>query len=308
MALTRSQKSGLFSTVVFHATLLLILFYLGFTVPNQAPAEEGLLVDFGNSLNGFGTEEPSAAVSENAKNKIQESLPESQTPLQPSHKVKNKPAANESDEIFTQDLEKTAAIVARKKADEKKKKELQEERNLKQQLDEQRREEKLQEEQELAENKRKAQEAQMIGAINSRAKNAFGGGKTVNGSQSKGQGITYGDGNMGSPNGTPGVNRYGQGGGIGNGQGVSFNLSGRSAQSLPKPQFPGNESAIVVVEVTVDKFGKVSKALPGIKGSNTVNPDLLEAARKAAMSASFNRDDNAPAFQKGSITYRFILQ
>jgi len=52
----------------------------------------------------------------------------------------------------------------------------------------------------------------------------------------------------------------------------------------------------------------VTKALPGVKGSNTVDPDLLEAARKAAVAASFNTDQKAPAFQKGTITYHFILQ
>jgi TonB family protein len=77
---------------------------------------------------------------------------------------------------------------------------------------------------------------------------------------------------------------------------------------LPKPSFPGNESGTVVVEVTVDKNGKVTKASPGIKGSNTVDPDLLEAARKAALSATFNADSKAAAFQKGTITYHFIIQ
>ncbi|HEY3388909.1 MAG TPA: hypothetical protein VGK38_05015, partial [Prolixibacteraceae bacterium] len=184
-----------------------------------------------------------------------------------------------------------------------------EEQRIKAREEQQQRAEALETERQEADARRVAQEkAAKIGAINSRAKNAFGGGKTDNGSQSTGQGNTYGKGNQGSPDGTPGANQYGLGGGAGSGKGISFDLSGRSARSLPKPTFPGNESGIVVVEVTVDKYGKVSKAVPGFKGSTTANTDLLEAALKAALKASFNIDTNAPAFQKGTITYHFILQ
>lgn len=153
---------------------------------------------------------------------------------------------------------------------------------------------------------KKLLEEKMIGNINSRAKNAFGGGLTDNGSTSKGEGITYGPGNQGNPDGQPGVKRYGPGGGIGNG--ISYNLSGRQARSLPKPAYPGNEGGIVVVEVTVDKLGKVSAVRGGIFGSTSNDPDLLEAATKAARAAKFNVDDNAPEFQKGTITYHFVLQ
>jgi hypothetical protein len=34
---------------------------------------------------------------------------------------------------------------------------------------------------------------------------------------------------------------------------------------------------------------------------------LYEAAKQAALKAKFNADDNAPAFQQGTITYRFVL-
>jgi TonB family protein len=76
---------------------------------------------------------------------------------------------------------------------------------------------------------------------------------------------------------------------------------------LPKPNYPGNEEGIVVVQVTVDKNGTVTKAEPGVRGSNTANPELIAAAKKAALSAKFNTDNNAPAFQVGTITYRFVL-
>jgi len=300
MTMTNSQKTGLISTVLVHTVIILLLLYLGFVVPHTTPQEEGFLVDFGNSATGLGLEEPSAAnspeVTASEKKAVRVSKPVN-SPVSAS-KVHNK----RNEDLLTQDWEETVAVAAREK-----KKLIEKERVLKDLEDKQKRDEELEQERQQAEATRIQEEnAKKIGVINSRAKNAFGGGKTDNGSQSKGQGNTYGDGNQGSPDGTPGANQYGLGGGTG--KGISFNLSGRNARSLPKPNFPGNEAGIVVVEVIVDKNGKVTKASPGIKGSNTVNPDLLEAARKAALAANFNTDQNAPAFQKGTITYHFILQ
>lgn len=297
MTLSDSQKTGILVTVFFHTAVLLLLLYLGFVTPNPLPQEEGFLVDFGNSATGLGLEEPSAVyANETAPNTNK--APAVKPAVQPQKKAKS---SSEDEDLVTQDLEKTVAIAAaKKKADEDKKAKADERSRLKEQAEKQRQE---------AEEKRMAEEKEKkIGTINSLAKNAFGGGKTDNGSQSTGQGNTYGPGNQGSPDGTPGANQYGLGGGNGKGEGISYNLSGRNARSLPKPSFPGNESGTVVVEVTVDKYGKVTKALPGIKGSNTIDPDLLDAAKKAALSASFNTDKDAPAFQKGTITYHFIIQ
>jgi colicin import membrane protein len=299
MTLTNSEKTGLVSTVLFHTVILLLLLYMGFTVPSVTPQEEGFLVDFGNSETGLGLEEPSAAMAPEVAAAPEKIVPVARSVAKHQNALKVEDKAEE--DIVTQEYEKTVAIAASAK------KKLNAEKKLKIQEEQEQRAEALEIQRQEANESRIAQErANKIGAINSRAKNAFGGGKTDNGSQSRGQGNTYGNGNQGSPDGTPGANQYGLGGGAG--KGISFSLTGRNSRSLPKPSFPGNESGIVVVEVTVDKFGKVTKALPGVKGSNTVNTDLLEAARKAALAASFNTDNNAPAFQKGTITYHFILQ
>ena len=314
MTLTNSEKTGLIATVSFHAVVLLLLLYLGFVTPYPPPQEEGFLVDFGNSETGLGLEEPSAAmaplvaeVSAPEVAEVKKTVPV-QKPVSRPQKT-SKVADNAEEDLLTQEYEKTVAIAARakKKDRDDKKAKLDEQQKEKAREEQQERIDALKLKQQEAEDNRIAQEkSAKIGAINSRAKNAFGGGKTDNGSQSTGQGNTYGRGNQGSPDGTPGVKQYGLGGGAG--KGISFSLSGRNARSLPKPSFPGNEAGTVVVEVTVDKFGKVTKALPGIRGSNTVNTDLLEAAKKAALAASFNSDPSAAAFQKGTITYHFILQ
>jgi colicin import membrane protein len=297
MILTQNQKRGAFATVVFHTALIIILLFFGIITPFPPLPEGGFTFDFGNSETGIGLEEPSAGQLYNKPlNKIKaEITPKIVTKTAP----KSKTAVKNEENLLTQDQENTIALktAEKKKADNEKKLKLENERILREEAEKQKRQ--------------KEAEAKQISAINARAENAFGaGGQTVNGSKSTGQGVTYGPGNQGSPDGIPGANQYGLGGGLGNGRGsgTSFNLSGRSAQSLPKPNFPGNEAGIVVVEVTVNKFGKVTEALPGVKGSNTINSDLLQAAKKAALAASFNSDANAPAFQKGTITYHFVLQ
>ncbi len=91
------------------------------------------------------------------------------------------------------------------------------------------------------------------------------------------------------------------------GFGISYSLAGRTATSTPKPNYTGREEGIVVTSITVDKNGNVTAATAGARGSTTMNPELLNAARGAALNSKFNTDKNAPAFQTGTITYRFII-
>jgi hypothetical protein len=62
------------------------------------------------------------------------------------------------------------------------------------------------------------------------------------------------------------------------------------------------------VEVSVDRSGKVTQATAGIKGSTTLNENLLRVAREAALETRFDPKPDAPPVQKGSITYNFILK
>ena len=63
-----------------------------------------------------------------------------------------------------------------------------------------------------------------------------------------------------------------------------------------------------MVEVSVDRSGKVIEAIPGIKGSSTLDEYLLKAAKEAALNAQFEIKPNAPFVQKGTITYNFVLK
>ncbi|MCK4700373.1 MAG: TonB family protein, partial [Bacteroidales bacterium] len=114
--------------------------------------------------------------------------------------------------------------------------------------------------------------------------------------------------NQGSETGSVNSDNHSSGiSGLGD-KGISYSLAGRTPQSLPKPEYNYQAEGIVVVEVTVNQNGNVTKATAGVKGSTTLNNNLLKAAQKAALAAKFDRKPNAAAFQKGTITYHFLLQ
>ncbi len=160
--------------------------------------------------------------------------------------------------------------------------------------------------QEELERKRIEEEQRRTNEIQNRTRNAFSSGKNSSDNKSTGEGVTSGTGNQGGINGSTESKNY-SGKGYGN-EGVSYSLSGRTPQSLPLPEYNYKGEGIVVVEVTVDRNGKVTKATPGVKGSTTLDENLLRAARKAAITARFDKNPDAPAFQKGTITYHFLLQ
>ncbi len=294
------HRQGLIGTIVTHGLILFFLMYFGILNSIPTPPDEGILVNFGDSETGFGMEEPAPGEKDPGLKPI-ESASEKIVVSTPSKKVDE---TTNDDAIATQDIEKSVTVPKKEKkvvekVDPEKLRLAEAERLRKaEELRKKQEQERL-----LAE---AAAEQRKIGEINSRIKNVFGGGgKGTPDSKSTSQGITYGTGNQGVPQGSANVDRYGPGGGTGNG--ISFSLDGRTSLSLPKPRYPGNEEGVVVVKVTVDKNGLVKSAEAGVRGSNTADAELIAAAKKAALQAKFNVDTNAPAFQVGTITYRFVL-
>ena len=94
------------------------------------------------------------------------------------------------------------------------------------------------------------------------------------------------------------------------GQGVlgTFDLNGRSisGDGLPVPINTVQDEGRVVVNITVSPEGKVV-ATSINRRTNTVNPELRQAAEDAACRARFNRID-AVGDQQGTITYYFKLR
>ena len=86
-------------------------------------------------------------------------------------------------------------------------------------------------------------------------------------------------------------------------------LAGRSLQAaLPRPDYGAREEGRVVIEIMVDRQGRVTDATYRSSGSTTQNSTLINAALRAARQARFNEDENAAISQRGTITYNFRMQ
>ena len=79
-------------------------------------------------------------------------------------------------------------------------------------------------------------------------------------------------------------------------------LTGRSINGA-LPSFFSDKTGTVVVDIWVDNYGLVQKAEAGAEGTTVTDSELWSKARSSAMRTSFNMSADAPAMQKGTITY-----
>lgn len=113
----------------------------------------------------------------------------------------------------------------------------------------------------------------------------------------------HGDGGTGGGQG--GSTGPGKGPGSGNGPGgFGYSLGNRSIVTPPPISKDTQEEGTVVVEITVDKTGKVIKAEPTGRGTDTNSPILKTKARQAALATRFNVSGEFEE-QKGTITIVF---
>ena len=272
MATPVKYRNGLIGTILFHGMLLFLLLYMAFRTPLPLPAEQGILVDFGNSQTGFGNYEP----------RMSDPAPVQARPQETA-------SPDQEEQVLTQDAEETVALPPKPEVKPKP-------RETK--PPETKPVEKPEQTQPVAEEPKPVERT-----VNQRAMYP---GRGDNASSATSQGEAGGEGNQGVTTGAPDVHVYGQGGDVGGGN--TFALSGRTLQGrLPRPEYTSQEQGKVVVEITVDKDGNVINAVAGVKGTTTLDRTLLDAALKAAKMARFNRKPDAPV-QKGTITYIFKVQ
>lgn len=131
-------------------------------------------------------------------------------------------------------------------------------------------------------------------------------GKSKESTQQASEGIAGGEGDQGAPAGSKDATQYLGKGGFGDGP--DWSLAGRTLKKLPKPIGTFTENGTVAVQITVDKWGKVVKAVAVDKGSNTTSSRLRKLAEEAAMKAVFNANPDAAEMQRGTITYNFIIK
>lgn len=282
------RGKGIAGSAVIHLVLFLLMIFVSFSVPAPPELEEGIIVNFGTDDTGMGMIEPSPPA-----------LQEETSPPQPAEAV----VKTEEEPLLTQNTEEAPEV---KKADpEAEKKKLE-----KLEADKKRRElleaERIKKATEEAERKKVEAEQKRQTDIMNRTKNALANSKNA-GTTSTGEGVTGGAGNQGVKTGSVDSQVRGDGGGTGD-KGISYNLKGRGFQKLPPPKYDYQGEGRVVVEVSVDRLGKVIQAIPGSKGSTTLDEYLLKVAKDAALEAQFAAKSDAPAVQKGTITYNFILK
>lgn len=88
-------------------------------------------------------------------------------------------------------------------------------------------------------------------------------------------------------------------------KGATYVMPGRKITRQPKIDNLTMEKGIVVVNITIDKYGNVQKAEPGMDGTTTTSTYLLTKAEQAAKSAMFDGGTTFPLQQKGTITITF---
>jgi TonB family protein len=119
------------------------------------------------------------------------------------------------------------------------------------------------------------------------------------------EGITGQPGDQGKPNGLAGIKKYDGNGGKGNGTG--YDLGGRGAKSLHRPDDDFSEEGRIVVDIWVNRAGQVVRAEVATKGTDIINNAMRQKAIQAAKRSTFASDPDAPEEQHGTITYTFVI-
>lgn len=273
----KEKRKGLIGTILFHLLLFIAFIFLGLTY-TFPPEEEGIVVNLGNSETGFGEQEPSSS-----NNPVVEEKQITPSASQPLASSKTK------EEVLSQEEIETIKLEAKKKKEEKERKAKEE----RERAEEQKRiaEEQRKKEEELRKKKEESDKL-FSGAFN-------------NNNNSNSQGINKGEGNQGNPSGKPGADNYGQGSGEGN---IGFSLSGRKMIQKPLINDKSQDKGKVVVKITVDKYGNVTKASAGEKGTTATSSYLFRISEEAALKTKFNANPDAAEEQVGTMTFTFRLE
>ena len=281
MSEKNNRSKGIVGTIGFHLLALLALLYFALSTPLPLPGEEGVEVNLGSSDQGMG--------------QVQEQSPpplEQPPPSLPPPQTDPEPEPEE--EIITQDIEETPAIeeeVIEEKDEEKQEEEVitPEENPVEEVI-----EKVIEKEPEPQPEPPKVNERALYK------------GKSETDGDGSNQGETGQAGDQGKPDGTPDAKNYDGQGGLGDG--IGYDLGGRGAKHLIKPNYPSQELGIIVVTIKVDREGNVVYAEAGAKGTTISDLSLHSLVEEAALRSKFDPDPNAPELipQKGTITYKII--
>ena len=133
--------------------------------------------------------------------------------------------------------------------------------------------------------------------------NGTGGNGATEDNGYRNQGYKPGNGDAGSPNGSP--DAYGNSPGGKSGFSVIRGLSGRRPVHFPNMQGDFNENAKVYVDIQVNGSGTVTSAVIS-RGTTTSNPSLRSTAIEKARQLKFPSSQNP--LENGTILFNFVLK
>lgn len=275
---TKHEKDSAKITALIVFILLLLIFIVGPKYMDP-PLEYGIAVNFGTTDYGSGNIQPKKPV----KSEIEE-INEPQKIVESNPEI-SKPQETKEEKVLTQETEESIAIKKKEAAEKRKIAEA--EAKAKKEAE---RIERLKKEQEAKKKKLDA----LIGGI----------GKS-DGTDTGSEGNDNRAGDKGQLDGDPYAPNYFGNPGSGSG-GVGYGLNGRGRPTKSKVVPDCDEEGSVVVEIHVDRNGKVVNAIPGKKGT-TGNICLYDAAKKTALSYKWQADSKAPAKQVGFVVVNFSV-
>ncbi|WP_339918389.1 energy transducer TonB [Yeosuana marina] len=272
---TKHERNSAKLTTLIMVILILLLFVVGAPYMDP-PIEYGVAVNFGTSDFGKGTVQPLKPIKSEPK-KINE-------PPQPEvSKPEPTKASEAKEEVLTQENEEAIAIKKQKQAEAKEKA--------------------IADAKAKAEAERIAKEKREQEEKKKKLDALIGGVSKSEGTATGGEGNDKIAGDKGQLDGDPYAPSY-FGSGSGSGA-VGYGLGGRGKPSRKIFKQDCNEYGMVVVEIEVDRNGRVVSATPGIKGTTNNAPCLLEPAKKIALSHKWPPDPKAPTRQIGFVSVNF---
>lgn len=267
---TTHKRKSLAITTSLLVALLLLMFYVGLSYLDP-PVENGITVNFGTTDYGSGNRQPTERV-KTAPQPVQEQ-PEEVKPVESEKQMEDVVTSNDEE----------APVIPPKKSTPK---------------------ETPKTEPKKEEVKKVVEEPKKPSRSTTDALSSIINGPKNDGKASGSEGDDNVAGDKGRPDGNPYASSYF---GSGSGSGVGYGLNGRSLVSKEKFIQDCNESGRVVVQIEVDRSGKVIRATPGVKGTTNNHPCLLEPAKRTAMSHRWNLDQEAPSRQIGFVVVNFRL-
>ncbi len=276
---TKHERDSFKITSLITAILFLLLFVAGLQYMDP-PIEYGVVVNFGTSDVGSGDIQPTVPIKSEPREVVEQPQIE-ETKSEPTTLSKA------SENVLTADNAEAIAIKKQKDiADAKAKADA-----------------------ERAENERKAAEKKQQEEADKKKKldDLIGGVSTSDGKAIDGEGNDKVPGDKSQLDGDPYAPSYfGIGGGAGGSGNSSYGLKGRGKPINGKVAPKCDEEGRVVVEIHVNRDGKVVKAIPGVKGT-TGDMCLYEAAKQTAMTYKWPADSKAPGNQIGFVKIDFIV-